>query len=253
MATTKEFEQNAANAVVSVLTAANKALEENNLEEYAKKLAELDKVVDEWNKEIQNAAFKELAKADNPMIAAVERFYIDSYAVKEVKTEAKDRIMEVKTEKRSRRIDLKGFCESEHLDTAWVTSTERLRQLLEVRETETYSMKPEELAQKSYYFISMMKKKEAGETPDSNTQIVRQLQKVVDEAIFVDNGEGKNIYKCTNHDIAFIQDAVTKFDAKGKCSIAMMNKRAFQTVMMSVFSHMLGEAYKVKTIKTKES
>ncbi len=40
-------------------------------------------------------------------------------------------------------------------------------------------------------------------------------------------------------------------DAKEKCTIAMLNERQFKTVMMSVFAHCLGEAYKVKPAKIK--
>ena len=62
-----------------------------------------------------------------------------------------------------------------------------------------------------------------------------------------------NIYKCTNHDVAFVQDSVTKMDTKEKCTIAMLNNRQFKTVMMSVFAHCLGEQYKVKAAKIKEA
>lgn len=247
MATRIEHAKNAENRAQQALNAVKEALKENDLAVYAAKKTALENAVDEWNANLQNVAYEELIQQECPIIAAVKMFYVEGYKVKETTDKETGKITDVTLEKRSRRIDLKKFCEWGHLDTAWVHSAAELRDLLEARETEVYSLKPSELAKKSYYFLAVMRKKESGETPDSNTQIVRLLQRVIDEAIFVDNGSGKNVYKCTNHDLAFIQDAVTKFDPKKKCSIAMLNERAFQTVMMSVFAHCLGEEITITT------
>lgn len=253
MATRLEHAQNAEALAQQALDAVKEALKSNDLTVYAEKRTALGKAVDEWNANLQNVAYEALMQNEHPIIAAVQQFYVEGYKVKETTDKETGKITDVALEKRSRRIDLKKFCEWAHLDTAWAHDASILRDLLEARETEIYSMKPSELAKKSYYFLAVMRKKEAGETPDSNTQIVRQLQKVIDEAIFVDNGSGKNVYKCTNHDLAFIQDAVTKFDPKKKCSIAMLNERAFQTVMMSVFAHCLGEAITITTGAKKQN
>lgn len=242
MATRTEIAQSVETRVQEALNEVKNALKENDLAVFAEKKTALAKAVDEWNANLQNVAFEALLGCEHPVIAAVQQFYIDAYRIKETTDKDSGKITDIALDKRPRRIDLEKFCEWGHLDTAWARSSSELRDMLEARETELYSLKPSELAKKSFYFISVMRKKEAGETPDSNTQIVRQLQKIIDEAIFIDNGKGKNAYKCTNHDIAFIQDAVTKFDPKKKCSIAMMNDRAFKSVMMSVFAHCLGEA-----------
>lgn len=245
MATRITMSQNAEKKAMEVLETAKKSILDNDLDAYAKAVTELDKAVSDWNDCIQALAYEELLKEEHPIIAAVKRFYVDAYRIKTTAEKETGRIKEIALEKRSRRIDLEKFCDFGNLDKSWTRSTTELRNLLEARETDIYAMKPADLAKKSYYFMSIIREKEAGKTPDSKTQIVKQLQKVVDEAIFVDNGEGKNVYKCNNHDIAFIQDAVTKFDAKKKCSIAMLNDRAFQTVMMSVFAHCLGETITV--------
>lgn len=242
MATPRVYEQTAEDKAQQALNDAKEALKEDNLTTYAEKMTALSTAVDQWNAELQNVAFKELATHEHPMIAAVKQFYIDAYKIKEEKDKETGKITDIKLDKRARRIDLEAFCKDAKINTAWVNDTSKLRDLLEARETEVYQMKPADLAKKSYYFISVMRKKKEGETPDSNTQIVKLLQTIIDEAIFVDDGNGKNVYKCTNHDLAFIQDAVTKFDPKKKCSIAMMNDRAFKTVMMSVFAHCLGES-----------
>lgn len=229
------------------------ALTAGKLPEYTEGMTDLKKKVGEWNKCLRNVEFEKLLHTDSPMISAVRQFYVDGYKIKEEKDKDTEAIIAVSFEEKQSRIDLEEFCEFGNLDTKWAHSAALLRDLLEVQKTEVYSMKPAELAKKSYYFISKMKAKENGETPDSNTQIVRLLQQVVDEAIFVDNGDGKNVYKCNNHDIAFINDAVTKFNPKEKCSIQTLNSRQFKTVMMSVFAHCLGESITVKTAKAKKN
>ncbi len=231
------------------------ALKSGNLVEYGTAMAALKKAVSALNDAKCNVAYSEFMKADAPMIAAVKQFYITLTKIKEERDKDgdSDAIIGVNLEDKSARIDLEKFCEFARLDKTWARKCCELRDLLELRETELYALAPDKLASKSFYFINAARKKKEGATPDSNTQIVTKLQEIIDAAIFVDNGEGKNAYKCNNHDIAFIQDAVTKFDAKSKCSIAMLNERQFKTVMMSVFARCLGESYSVKTGATKKS
>lgn len=233
----------------TALAGVREALNAKDLEQYGTRMAALKKVVDAWNKMICQRAYAEFLKADNPMIAAVQAFYVKVVKIKEDRDSETNTITGVNFEHKNARIDLEKFCEFGDLSLAWARDSARLLALLSLREVNVYEIKPSDLANKSFYFATQVRAKKAGETPDSNTQIVRLLQKIIDEAIFVDDGKGKNKYKCTNHDLAFIQDAVTKMDTKSKCTIAMLNERQFKTVMMSVFAHCLGEAYKVKPAK----
>jgi hypothetical protein len=239
--------------VDETLESVRKALNESNLAEYNDGMAKLKKIVSEYNASLCNVDYAALLEAENPMIAAVKQFYVEVAKITEKRDDETDAVIGVDIEKKKARIDLEKFCEFGRLDKTWAHDAESLRDLLELRETEVFGMKPEELSKKSFYFINAATRKKSGETPDSNTQIVALLQKIIDEAIFVDNGEGKNVYKCNNHDIVFIRDAVTKFNAKEKCSIQMLNARQFKTVMMSVFAHCLGEKFSVKTAGRKKN
>lgn len=230
-----------------------KALAEKDLAGYSKAMATLTTKVKTLNECICKVKYAEFLATEHPVITAVKEFYIETVKIKESRDKEDGSITGVNFDKKQSRIDLEKFCEFGDLDTAWAHDCSKLLALLTLRETDVYAIKPAELAKKSFYFISQVRAKKEGETPDSNTQIVRLLQKIIDEAIFVDDGNGKNVYKCTNHDLAFIQDAVTKMDTKEKCTIAMLNERQFKTVMMSVFAHCLGEAYKVKAAKIKEA
>lgn len=239
--------------VNEALEVVRKALADKDLAGYSKAMAVLTEKVKVLNECISKVKYAEFLATEHPIITAVKEFYIETVKVKESRDKNDGSIDGVNLEKKKSRIDLEKFCQFGELDLSWTHDCSKLLALLTLRETDVYSIKPTELAKKSFYFISQVRAKKEGETPDSNTQIVRLLQKIIDEAIFVDNGEGKNVYKCTNHDLAFIQDAVTKIDTKEKCTIAMLNERQFKGVMMSVFAHCLGEAYKVKAAKIKEA
>lgn len=234
------------------LDTVRKALGNKDLAEYAKAMTSLATKIKSLNECICKVKYAEFLESSHPMIAAVTEFYIEIFKIKEDRDKNDGSICGVNLEKKKARIDLEKFCEFAEMPLTWAHDSAKLLALLTLRETNVYAMKPADLAKKSIYFISQAQAKKDGETPDSNTQIVRLLQKIIDEAIFVDDGSGKNVYKCTNHDLAFIQDAVTKMDTKEKCTIAMLNERQFKTVMMSVFAHCLGEAYKVKAAKAKK-
>lgn len=245
------------------LSSVKEAIRAKNLDAYnkgMKALADKVKVLNTCEKQVKYA---ELLASDAPVINAVKEFYLDLSKAVAVADEEDGAIKDVTIEKKKARIDLEAFCKFGDLSTEWARNTEKLLVDLTVRETNVFSMDPAKLAKESFYFIQQVSKKkeielakkEAGqdgsEQPQanypSNTSIVKLLQKIIDDAIFVDDGNGKNAYKCNNHDIAFIHDAVTKIDTKEKCTIAMLNSRQFKTVMMSVFAHCLGEKYSVKS------
>lgn len=246
---TAKVAEKAAKEQLGVVKAALKA---QKLDEYASAMTSLAGKVQELNKCLCNVQFDKFMRGKAPMIDAVRQFYIEVVKVKEEHDKDTGAVTDVKFEKKNARIDLERLCDFGRLSKEWASDANKLLALLTLRETDVFAISPSELAKKSYYFISAAYRKQEGETPDSNRQIVALLQKIIDEAIFVDDGSGKNKYKCTNHDIAFIQDAVTKIDTKEKCTIAMLNERQFKTVLMSVFAHCLGEAYKVKAKKTKK-
>lgn len=228
------------------------ALAQKDLAKYNAAMATLQKDVLEVNKMRCKVDYCKFMEDANPVIAAVKQFYVNKKRVKETRDKETGAITAVNLEDKKARIDLEEFYDFAELPKNWTTDAAHLLAKLALRETNVFAIKPSELSAKSFYFIQQVRSKQSGDTPDSNTQIVRLLQKIIDEMIFVDNGDGKNAYKCTSHDLAFIHDAVTKMDTKEKCTIATMNERQFKTVLMSVLAHCLGEAYKVKAAKIKE-
>ena len=243
--------QNAQIAANGDLEVVRQALRDKDLEAYSTGITKLQNSVGELNKALTLVAYDGFMQDEHPMIAAVKQFYVDAFKIKEDRDKDSGAVVEVKLEPKKARIDLEKFCDFGELNKDWVRDAAKLLALLTLRETNVFAIKPSELAKRSFYFCASVRQKQSGETPDSNRQIVILLQKIIDEAIFVDDGSGNNAYRCTNHDMAFIQDAVTKMDTKEKCTIAMLNDRQFRTVLMDVFAHCLGEAYKVRGAKKK--
>lgn len=231
------------------------ALANKDLTEYGNAMTQLTKAVKALNEYICRAEYVKFAEAEHPMIAAIKQFRIEIVEPKEEKSKESGIVIGVKLNTRKTNIDLLKFCEFVKIDSTWAHESFHLLELLALSETDVFKMKPSDLAKRSRYFCEKAAAKKNGETPDSNTQIVKQLQKIVDLAIFVDDGNGKNAYKCTNHDIAFILDAATKIDTKEKGTIAMVNERQFRIIMLNVFAHCIGEieAYKVIAPKAKKS
>ena len=240
-------------AVEESLNAVRKAFAEKNLDAYDKGMVKLEKDVQAYNQSLCNVDFDKFMQSDTPIIEAVKQFYVDGVKIKEEKDKESGAIVGINIEPKKSRINLEALCKFGDLGMEWAIDSSKLLALLTLRETDVFAIKASDLAKKSRYFINAATAKAEGGTPDSNTQIVRLLQQIIDEAIFVDDGKGNNKYKCNNHDIAFIQDAGTKMDTKEKCTIAMLNERQFKTVMMSVFAHCLGEDYKVKAAKIKNA
>jgi hypothetical protein len=241
-----------AKTVNETLLKVREALAAKDMDGYGEHLAKLERQVKAHNGDILNVEFDRLSKETNPMIAAVKQFYVELKRVVEDKDKETGRVMGISIDTKKTRIDLAKFCDFAHLDKAWINQTARLLVLLVSKKRDLLAMPAADLAKQSLIFNEVVSELKDGETPNSNTQIVRLIQEIVDGTIFVDDGSGKNSYRCTNHDIFFISEAVMKFNAKEKCTLDSMNDRQFQSVMMSVFAHILGEAYAIKEAKSRK-
>ena len=252
MATFTEIAQETRRVVDECVKSVNEAIHDGNLSAYNEKKSALDEQVKNLNTAICKVEYEKLGKEPAPIIAAVQQYYVDGFKVEEEREEETNALTCVKLADKKMRINLDKFCEVVGLDRTWVKLASELHDLLVLKKVGMYQATDAQLAKKSFYFISQNKRKAAGETPDSNTQIVAKLQACIDAAIFVDNGAGLNAYKCTNHDIMFIHDCITKKGNREKCSIDTINANKFKEVIMDVFAHCLGEAYKVRVAGAKK-
>ena len=252
MATFTEIAQETRRVVDDCVKSVNEDIHDGKLSAYNEKKSALDEQVKNLNNALCKVDYEKLGKEPAPIIAAVQQYYVDGFKVDEERDEETNALTCVKLADKKMRINLDKFCEVVGLDRTWAKLASELHDLLVLKKVGMYQATDAQLAKKSFYCIAQTKRKAAGETPDSNTQIVAKLQACIDAAIFVDNGEGLNAYKCTNHDIMFIHDCITKKGTREKCSIDTINSNKFKEVIMDVFAHCLGEAYKVRVAGAKK-
>lgn len=137
-------------------------------------------------------------------------------------------------------LDLRKWCEYHKYDLSWFYEMQALNKRLTMVVAETLGYTPEQVLaiDGSYAMHKMAEKIALGETPTSNTQVVKHLQKVFD---LLAPGAGK----VNNHDIAFIRSCYTK---KGReaLKVACAKHSALQGILLDVFHRVVtGGVYTV--------
>lgn len=235
------------------LKIAQEALLSGDITVYEMAKQKLADSVDEWNKAHEYAEYGKILTTDEPLKKAFESLFITVHKVKEYVQPETKRTVAIAIEPKPRRIDFDKFCAFGELDTNWLSATDRLLALLQLKKVDIYNLKPEDIIGQSGAFMYALRKKKSGETPDSNTQVTKLLQQIVDDTIYVDNGNGQNAHKCTYKDIIFVEDCAYRFDPSQKCGIKSLKPRGFHTVMSSVLHSILtGEGYNVKNMQIKK-
>lgn len=217
-----------------------------------KSLADLEK---EYLVEQQSAVFAALASEENPMLAAIKKLTFT--IIKHNDKTDKDRDLTTRELiTKDRQIDLLRFdeycskankAEIAH-DPLWQYKVQCFNQLMCLRSARELKIDPKAISD-SYYIAEKAKEIDMGKTPDSNSSILKALQSCIDAIIFVDDGKGKNTYKASSHDVAYLLMTYTR---KGKTalSVATANHSTMRN-FVSVICHRVvtGESY---TIEYKE-
>lgn len=157
-----------------------------------------------------------------------------------------------------RQIDLIKFCRYLDVSIDWQYKVEKFNQLLAFRTANELKMSKKQIEKlaDSYYMNRLSREVEMGKTPDSNTQIVKLLQEVIDSIFFFDDGKGKgkNLYKVNNHDVAYLLMCYTR---RGKKVLSVnVAKHAYMHRLIMDVAHRIATnkvydlEYKMK--KTKE-
>lgn len=167
--------------------------------------------------------YDEFGAEENPMIAAVTKHDYPILGHKVLKEDGKVIGIEV-IEDKERQVDLVKMCKYLKLPHNWQYKVEKFNQLLRLRAAQELKLPKADVdaISQSFYMNKLAREIDMGGTPTSNTQICKQLQEIVDDMIFVDNGKGKNTYKVNNHDVAYLLMCYT---GKGKATLAVKTQR----------------------------
>lgn len=199
--------------------------EYNSALEADKPMADINAIEDqiktieaEYAATMRTKVFDDLGKAENPIKAAVMS---PIYTVLKHRVQTAEKVVVGMTiEEQEQWIDLYRMCQYLKLPSAWYRKVERLNQLMCLRTAHELGLKEKDIKTicDSFYMSELARKEDLGETPTSNTQMVKALQRVFDDILFEDNGKGGNLYRVNNHDVAFILKTYT---SRGKAALSV--------------------------------
>ena len=240
----KKFSKRTKEALDALRTAVHKDTDTYNMCK-----ENLDKELTSLNSAVKTQVYVQLAESPMPIAKAVATYYITSYKLVEEHDKTTGAIKGLDIAKvTNTRLNIADFVKFAKLDKDWLYKCDQLLALMQLRKTDVYALSEADLLATSPFFIRKANEKLAGNTPDSNTQVVKLLQEIVNETI----GNGEQKYKVTIHDIMFIEDAVYSYNRKAECAIKATRSAQFVYVIVSVLFKILNDkAYEVQNNKIK--
>lgn len=229
-----------ATAITKKIAEYNDSLSKNDLKKTSKIEAELKELEKEYADSKLAQVIDEIAKkaeqtGENPIKLAIEKYQYEVLSHKTNRNES-GMVESIESTVRIRQLDLVKFCKRCRIDTSWQYAVETFNQLLALRVANELKLSKKKILEicDSFNMNKLAKRAEAGETPDSNTQICKHLQAIIDKVLFEDNGKGKNKYSVNNHDVAYILHTYCKRSNKKVLSVAVAKNSFMHTLLMDV-------------------
>lgn len=188
----------------------------------------------------QRLVFMDAQLADRPMRAAILKhtFPIRKHKVS-FEGEKDSKIKICKIEDVTRPIDLLAF-DTYMKGTAsankdWPHMVTKLTMLLTADVAQRLGLDPKAVND-SFAMSDIARKIELGETPTSNTAMLKTVQSIVDAILYEENPETKkNVYRASSHDVAYLREIFSK---KGKKELSVAcAKPAFMRAIMADICH----------------
>ena len=216
----------------------------------------MDTAVREYNEMAVVLEYQTLRAKSAPMLEAIEQLTIACIEAK--RNEDKDtKIVTYSIEPTTKQISLVAFdeyCRRDKLtitpDKHWMYAVERFCLLVTYRIMKELGGDTKKL-EDTYYISDIARQIDMGKTPMSNNQMLAQLQQIIDGIILKDNG-GKNLYKATSHDVAYIVQTMTR---RGKVSgtVVAPKPATMHTLIMDVLHRIVcNKDYKVEYMTKKQ-
>lgn len=231
----------------------NAALDENNFVKMSQAETALKAAESSYAKTKEEEVFEDLKAEENPVKAAIIKHSYNIVSHKVNRENGEITSYELVLDK-LRQIDLLKFCKYCSLPTAWQYKVEKFNQLLALRTANDLKLSKAKIKQisDSFYMNKLAREIDLGGTPDSNTQICKQLQMVVDAVIYEDNGKGKNLYRVNNHDVAYLLMVYTQRNNKKVCSVRIAKNSYMHKLVLDVMHRILtGKVYDLEFQMTK--
>ena len=156
---------------------------------------------------------------------------------------------------RTKQLDLLKLCNILGANHLWEYKIERFGNLLCMRAATELGLQDWQIKriERLYYYHNIIQKEELGAIPTSNTQICKLLQEVIDSILFTAGDTGKNIYRCNNHDVAYLLMCYTKRNGKKKLTVEVAKTAYVRRIVMDVMHRIvIGGVYDLKYQMIKE-
>ena len=216
----------------------------------------LDTAVKEHNELAINMDFQTLRSKSAPMLAAIEQLNIATIEVK--RNEDKETgIITYSLEPSSKQISLVAFdefCQREKMeitpDKLWAHKVDRFCLLVTYKVMKDLGKDTKKL-EDTYYISDVARQIDLGKTPTSNTQILKQLQSIVDSIIYEADCDD-NVYKVTSHDAAYIVATMTRRGKSG--TVVAPRPSTMHTLIMDVLHRIITNGdYMVEYVTKKQA
>lgn len=236
----------------TALADANAALAEKpfNHEAYDAAMLRLDEAEKAYAENVAKQMYEEYAATDSPIINIIKAYSYKTIGHKEKRNKDDgNRVVSVDPITRDKTIDLLAFCKFAKLDTDWQYVASKFNQLMCLRAAKALGCDVKSIA-KSYFLKEAVKKIAMGETPTSNTQVCKLLQKVLDNMLPNEDESGKAIYKCNNYDVAYLDALYGKKSNKAVLTVRVSNDAFFRRILLDIAYRLVtGSKYGVDGFK----
>ena len=207
------------------------ALKAEKLTDYEAAYTKLEKAVKEYNIIAEHRVFDECVSAKNPIEALASRFWYTGLKIVVEHDEETKKTNWVSTDDVNRRLSLQGFVKYCNLPREILKKSLEFKEIAYLHAVGFFAEKPQKISDLSDYCKTLILQKKAGETPDSNTQMVKRLQNIIDAAGIE--------YRVTNKVLFYVDKCLFVHDAKNKCSLKMIPDSKMYTVVMDVLNHIV--------------
>ena len=216
--------------------------------EKAKKV--MDKAIKEYNELAVVLDYKTLRSKSSPMLAAIEQLSVATIESKR-NEDRETGIVTYSIESSSKQISLVAFddfCGRDKVvvapDRLWMHKVDRFCLLVTYRVMKDLGKDTRKL-EETYYISDVARQIDLGKTPTSNTQMLKQLQSIVNSIIASDDDVG---YKVTSHDVEYIVKTMTR---RGRESGTVVTPKpaTMHTLLMDVLHRIVTDSeYKVEYV-----
>lgn len=207
---------------------------------------DLEQTVNYYTSVSKGKVYAEIKASDDPMKAAILRFFFPTIKVKEQKDKDTKLVIRsiVDAEKPIDLADLHKKIGGIGADPKWLYAGEKFNYHLTIRAAERVGAT---VKSDAFVMNDIAHQIELGKNPCSNTQMLKTLQGIIDMML----GEG---FKATSHDVNYLVDCYANDNKKSKSSITLANHKTLRGYLKKICYRILtnGSGYDVEQREIKE-